>query len=432
MLIDFERKVIKMTKKCISCGNDLPENACFCHYCTTFQHCKNEYPLSEKSEKRSNLIWWSIAGILCLILVVNLVSGDPEKRSDTTEDTLATLAQAESSPDQGPVLSSEEPQAEAVEASMNLGSVSEFEEELPEPSMRNIYEGGAEITYIDSEGSYHVFLCFDHNSIGQQKANATWQTEVAENESLALPSQLAAYHFGTTETANEEFLEKVERITVQAIPSNYGKQMTVSVPDYDPMFPNAATVSHVVMDSKSGANTIQWSIEMKNGDNIILEQKILVFGSSSSPPITEFTPDNAPMGNIEELKALLERINMEFGTQTPVTVQLPPVVYEGDLEISGHTVHFVGSMDGEQITTFTGTITVSSNVPDVASFRNIHYIGNGGTAMIADAPVELQSCYFSGYDTAIIVNSEGVYMDSCSFSDNREDVYSPMGYELVH
>lgn len=211
-----------------------------------------------------------LVGLLILLIYIDIPIASMENGIDpeppVTEISPVITPVAESVPDE-PI---DEP---IVEPSVDSMSFYESVQEPDEP-VNKVYEGGAEVTYIDEDGSYHVFLCFDQNSIGLQMPNPITMIDVHEGITSAMPSQLAAYYTDTILTANDEFLEKIDRVSVQAIPTDQGWQMSTSVPDSDANFPYAALVSHISINDKCGNNTIQWTILMKNGDTILLEHDV--------------------------------------------------------------------------------------------------------------------------------------------------------------
>ena len=64
------------------------------------------------------------------------------------------------------------------------------------------------------------------------------------------------------------------------------------------------------------------------------------------------------METTEELNALLASIEEEVSSETPVYLHLPAVTYDGDIVFGNHVWGIYGSSDGDDVTTFTGTVSL--------------------------------------------------------------------------
>ena len=119
-----------MSKKCISCGAELAEDAAFCPYCETAQEEKR--PAGMPRVRRKKGLRWAAA-----ILAAAVVTGGILWRS------AGRTAQTEPDPE------TKQPGADTEANAVSVGQTTPW-------------EGGAEVVYTDEAGqSYDLFLCFD-------------------------------------------------------------------------------------------------------------------------------------------------------------------------------------------------------------------------------------------------------------------------------
>ena len=344
-----------MSKKCINCGAELADNAAFCPHCETKQ--------TEKRTIKQPKLWRKKAMIAAVTVI--------------------------------------------VVAAVIFG-ISRYH--APET-----FEGGAEITYTDADGTYTLFLCFDSGKIAMKQQQDNDSAEIERDASSGMPSQLSVYDVSTGADVQDTFFEKVESCTVETIPGENSKAMDYTVPAKDEIFTEAARVSHIMFKGDSGTNEIRWTLRMKNGDTIILRQTIHVTPLDN----VSFSPENAPMDTLEQLQDLLIRIENEISSDTIVNLYLPPVTYDGSLTISNRTVNLFGGTEGENRTTFTGTLTIETEAPEMTTIAGIRFVGNGGTGLSATAAVDIVDCEFIGWDVAAAAN-DGSWITpmNCIFTDN--------------
>ena len=95
---------------------------------------------------------------------------------------------------------------------------------------------------------------------------------------------------------------------------------------------------------------------MKNGDTIRLHQELIF-----EPVETlDFYPEDYPMDTIEDLRALVDRIEAEVPLPTVVNLYLPPVWYEEGLTLDGRPINLYGSVDEQnKRTAFLGPVAVT-------------------------------------------------------------------------
>lgn len=120
---------------------------------------------------------------------------------------------------------------------------------------------------------------------------------------------------------------------------------------------------------------------MKNGDTIRLKHTFEVL-----PLVHQaYTAEDIPLNTIEDLKALLERIDKEVPADTVVDIYLPPVTYTGNLHISSRAVNLYGCSGGNGRTVIEGSLTVSTHAPDNVVLQDLDFVGNGGSGLPATA-----------------------------------------------
>lgn len=343
-----------MSKKCISCGAELPEGATFCPHCEKSQ--------IEKSETKPPKLWRKkalIAG-LCSLVVIAVVAAICLHHAPKT------------------------------------------------------YEGGAEITYTDRDGTSRVLLSFSVWDGVQKAAQSSDTVTLEAGARSAKPSQLAIE--GSEAGAQAAFMEKVSSCTVETIALDGGNVMEHTAPAYDEDFPYSAATAHIFFSPDCGTNEIRWTLHMKNGDTIILRQTITVELMDS----LSYYADDYAMDTVEDLQALLETINQEVSLNTVVNLYLPAVVYDGGITIETHGVNLYGSTENGVKTTFTGTVFVQTDTPGMGEINAVVFRGAGGTGLCATGSVYLMGCEFYGWDVGAIAKTGGNIMgDTCRFEENK-------------
>lgn len=256
-----------MSKKCIKCGEILPDDASFCPHCTTVQTEKKEIKTPRKWRKKA-VIGVAVLAVAAVIGIAFSIYHRPE-----------------------------------------------------------MYEGGAQITYTDKGKSYKVLLSFSEEGGMTGHAQGERTDTLSEGMNSALPCQLYVLNKDTGELAGEEFSKEVESCKVDTKPSEGSQKMEYVEPVYNESFPNAAYVSDINYVSDSGTNDIQWTLTMKNGDTIFLSTRLTI----EKQPAVSYYAEDTPMETTEELNALLASIEEEASADTPVYLHLPAVTYDGDI-----------------------------------------------------------------------------------------------------
>ena len=255
-------------------------------------------------------------------------------------------------------------------------------------------------------GDYRLILAFsgprDREGIPEPQEHDGSSLTAIEN--AAVPSLLFVEGVSDRENHKDDFMELLESVSVETIPRDNAKQMKCGDPSENPVIRDALLSSNIGYDPACGSNDICWTLQMKNGDVLKLQHSYTCLGIESAI----YYPEDAPMDTIEDLQALLDRIDAEVPPEMPVSLFLPAVTYEGDLTIDERTCALIGANDGDKTTTFTGTIHVSATIPERQQFEMIRFSGEG-PGIEARARVMLFDCTFTDMKTGLAVY--GAYID---------------------
>lgn len=281
------------------------------------------------------------------------------------------------------------------------------------PNRPKTFEGGAAVTYTDREGSYDLLVTFFPGDITNNRPIGSKTVKASPEETSMDTPMLGIYQNGEL-ADTEQFFAKVQSCTLEAVPRENGTLVVeglVCNPDYLP----SARMSYIHYTGESGTNELRWTITMKNGDVICLKQIYEVI-----PLVYQvYTPEDTPLDTIEDLEALLKRIEQEIPADTIVDIYLPPVTYEGGLTILSRAVNLYGGTDGNARTTFTGTLSVHSDSPANVMLFDMDFIGHGGTGLSATASVYMGGCTFTGWDVGAVALDGGMIgVEQCEFREN--------------
>lgn len=281
------------------------------------------------------------------------------------------------------------------------------------PHRPKTYEGGAYVTYPDKDGTYELLVTTWMRGIEEKEPEERRTESLSPDETSALPALLGVYKDGVLADA-DEFLAKVERCTLTGEPNENGA-LELGTPEQREMFAPAAMEADVFFTGSSGTNDIIWTLEMKNGDTIRLRQTYEII-----PLVHQvYTAEDAPMDTLEELNALLARIETEVPADTIVDIYLPPVTYTGELTMASRAVNLYGCTDGSGRTVLEGSLAVRTHEPDNVMLHDLDFVGTGGTGLTASASVVIWNCSFTGYDIGALVEDGGMIgVEACTFREN--------------
>lgn len=342
-----------MSKKCIHCGAELPEDASFCPHCAQSQ--------IEKAEAKPPRLWRkkALIAVSCVLIVAVVILACSYANRPKT------------------------------------------------------YEGGAYIVYTDQDGDYELLAAFHPDDIANNRPIREKTVSLSTNEFSNMTVMFGIYHNGEI-ADTEAFFAKVESCTLEASP-NEGGALALSEPTYNTNFLPAARESDITYSGESGTNELTWTLKMKNGDTIRLKQTFEVI-----PLVHQvYTPEDTALDTIEDLTALLSRINEEVPEDTIVDIYLPPVTYTGDLTMVSRAVNLYGNADGNGRTVFTGTLSVNTDNPSNVMLFDLDFVGDGGTGLSATASVYMGGCSFSGWDVGAVALDGGMIgVECCTFKNN--------------
>lgn len=275
------------------------------------------------------------------------------------------------------------------------------------------YEGGAAVTYSDKDGNYELIVSFHPNDITNNRPMGQKTISASIDEMSNDTAMLGIFQNGAP-ADTEAFFAKVERCTLEAFP-NENQALLLSEPACKTNFLPAARESDITYTGASGTNALIWTLTMKNGDTIRLKQTFEVI-----PLVHQvYTPADTKLDTLEDLTALLDRINKEVPEDTIVDIYLPPVTYSGQLTMVSRAVNLYGNTDGSGRTVFTGTLSVNTDSPSNVMLFDLDFAGNGGTGLSATASVYMGGCSFTGWDIGAVAHDGGMIgVECCVFRNN--------------
>ena len=232
-----------------------------------------------------------------------------------------------------------------------------------------------------------------------------------------MPLQLYVYREDTGENAREEFAKLLEKSSAAVTADTGSEPASSGVPAWNPGFPDAMLEVDIIFDTNCAANSIAWTLNMKNGDTLILHEKMEI----NIRPEATYSYQNTPLTTMEELKALIEKASREVSADAMITITLAPVTYEGELVIEDRVISLVGTEEGSSRTTFTGTLRIRAEDPHQAQVKNILFRGDGtGTGIEATATFEAEECVFEDLDIGVMEDDgSSPVISACRFEHCR-------------
>ena len=400
-------------KKCVQCGADLPDGASLCPYCAASQVERHTVSPPRRINRfrlrrviTTAVVTASLVGsAVAIVLGVRAIRA--KERREAEAAALAAL----------------EAQQEAVEntdpldALLESLAVSESEPVTPLPG--DVAEGAEYPYYIEyTAENGQVYLLFAgmpqiYNDAPAPKGR--WEGWAAEGGQCGTTMVLCAKRPGELPCPREldalvasYRLEDVSgNAAVWLEPSSLNNWYHYSDDLLQSYLANAI--------GPAGRAVLRWTVEMKNGDVIYLDQVMDVSLTK------EITVDGtiAPMDDAAALQRVIDAVEPLSQTgRYAVTLHLPAATYteavrfRGDLTVIGR---------GED-TVFAAGATVEDTAPQIV-LRDVTFEGQGGVGLAALRPVILMGCRFSGWDTAVSVKRfTTIGADFCLFTDNTMGV----------
>lgn len=335
-----------MTKPCPACGASLPEGASFCPYCT-------ENPRPRQAVEVPARWWIKWLKRLVTLLVLTALAASAFLLYDAlTPDT---------------------------------------------------YDAWGELTYHLNGNDYHLAVTFRND--GTPEPEYTVQT--IEDWNYDRAAKIFVTHGDTGKDAGQIFRQQIQEIQVQVFqPSENPSFITWQQPSYQgtPAAEGMALSAFYFTGQTRGEAEIRWTLNMKNGDTILLRHKLVI----EPVDVVDYTPADYDMDTIEDLQALVDQIQAEVPLPTVVRLSLPPVHYEGGLTITGRPINLYGTVDEQnRRTAFLGPVTVDVDRGPQCFIENIDFRGSGsGTGLTVEADGRVQDCLFTGWDTGLLVGGD--------------------------
>ncbi len=346
-------------KQCISCGKDIPDEASICLFCGASQVEKNVPEIPVPKKRRPVIIGILAAAAAVIIIVAVLFATAPK----TYETGTASV-------------------------SWPVGNTS-WKVLLRNTAIDNFH-------WKTPQDSYERYLL--------------------KGESAAMPLQLYVYDENTGENAMDAFMEALKDSSLTSNPSEGSQAMECSEPSRKDGFPDAVLVSDVLYDTNCVKNDVEWKLNMNNGDTLILHESVDI----GIRPEASYSYETTPLETAEELQALIDNVEEELSPVAAVTITLAPVVYEGDISLTGRQISLVGTQEGDKRTTITGKLTLEAAGHTDISLPDYHGIlFEGENAGIEATETFFASeCEFSGCNAGVTAN-EGCWAMpyDCAFTD---------------
>lgn len=281
------------------------------------------------------------------------------------------------------------------------------------PHRPKTFEGAASLTYTDKNGTYNLCLSTFPDDIQNGRPEEQRSLTLSADGETCLPSLMGIYQNGAL-VDPDAFLSKVENFTVTASPDE-AHTITFGGIGHMDVFAPSTLSAEVILTGQSGTNDIIWTLFMKNGDTIRLKHTYEIIPLSH----LSYTADDVPLNTMEDLRALLKRIDEEVPAETVVDIYLPPETYTGDLGITTRAVNLYGCSDGSGRTVIEGSLTVSTHFPDNVMLHDLDFVGSGGAGLTASASAVINHCSFTGYDIGADVEDGGMIgVEACTFRQN--------------
>lgn len=372
-----------MEKQCKYCGAPLPTDASFCHFCEKSQIEKVPAVLP-KPQKRKKALTVCFLLILMVGICWTFLSQDGQLSAENTEQPVQTVEAAV-------------PQTETV---------------------RRFTSDEAELYYTAENGKrYYLRLNFSGDGEADERKSKTIPEDREKDGSF--PSLLYISEVDSEEYLTEDFMQEfVEECYVETMNISGKNSLRTSEVIYDSVhLTNAARKTDLSIESKSaGDNIVRWTLKMKNGDVLILEQTVTL----ELMKVQKYHWEETPMNTLAELNAFIEQLADTTAENEVVEIYLPPVIYDGGLDLNLRPFRFYGSSTEEgQRTTFTAPSISRMHGVTKMEFFDIDFIGNGGTGISCEETVFLRNCRFEGWDIGVHVQTGGwSQSDDCIYKNN--------------
>lgn len=235
------------------------------------------------------------------------------------------------------------------------------------------YAGQGSLTYTDQDGTYELVL---GDSGSRQDPTAVYTVHTPLEEEHGRFIHLFINEKATGSDVTELFIQnKILAHRVEVVPdepTDHG--VTLEEPSLVNIINLGCSFqSNVRWTGSSPDVTIRWTLHMKNGDTLCLEQQQIV----EPLALRRYTAEDLPMETLGQLQQSINRLSNELPPDVMAEICLPPVEYVGTLNLSGYPIRLYGSRNGDQCTTIRGGIRVKGQGDDANRIADIEFHGPG-------------------------------------------------------
>lgn len=289
------------------------------------------------------------------------------------------------------------------------------------PYVPQEFDGVGEVYYESGDKTYQLLVAWPNDRC--MPAPDIYQ-QGAPDEQYRWPSRWYVNDAATGADAWPEFEPLVEQVTVEVVQDeNAADPLVAGEPSHrEDYSPDAAMVSSLDFTGSSGEPQVVWTIQMKNGDMIRVRQNIHI----SLILTHEYHWQDYPMNTLEELQSLMDDIAAQVNPADEVILYLPPVTYEGDLELC-RSFEFHGNTDGAERTVLKGSLTMleTGGYYWINYFYDLDFMGDGtNTGITALSKAWAIGCSFTGYKNGLLTQGGAwVNVTECTFADNEVGLF---------
>ena len=367
---------MKNEKHCIKCGAPLPQEASFCPRCTASQIERQSALPPKSGKKRRRAVLAALSAVLLVVLLIGALLPRP-----------APLPQTDKQPS---------------------GLAGTYGSE----DCQTWYEG-------EDGQLYRVFACFSPQPDGgASPVSHRLELLPADQPSTSPLCLFVEDATDRSRDVREDFRALLRGHTIEAIPAE-GSKACIVLEETTAYAEAGALLAHEHQEwSTCTYNDIVWTLDMNNGDTIMLKQ-VVECGEKLRKVISW---QERPMDTAAELQALLDEMTKQLDQETELELELPAVTYTEPLTIR-RPVILAGHSDG---TEFRAPVTIEgmpvSQRTDVhVSLRQLKIVsdGTGDTGVTAKAPTYLENCQVSGWEQGALAADGGwLFIDRTDFNYN--------------
>ena len=281
-------------------------------------------------------------------------------------------------------------------------------------SLPKTFEGVGTLTYTDQDGTYELILG-DNRGPDVPLPEITLYSVPGQNYQKSFHLYVLYTDSGTNATGI--FMsDKLNWCEVHVLPDDPdASRITSGDQDYGIWGPwGYSRRCSFSWNGNCGSADVVWILHMNNGDTIRLRHRLNI----EPVNVRVYTPDDVPMGTLEELQATVDRLAQETEPTDIVELHLPPVTYEGTLEVHGPTFRLYGAEQDGVATAFRGGIRLDTRGSDATELAFLDLTGPG-TGLVINGPAKVSDCTFTGFETAVRCSSiDFLQMYRCTMTGN--------------